>query len=96
MDRHATDTANTPAAVMQTSECLVSILYKCTVLHIEKWRTLDPGLRLPLLSVYSRFTNTGAEVLGVATLGPLLNIKCQFAQSGQRGAGTGSLLVSNG
>ena len=38
----------------------------------------------------------GAEVLGVATLGPLLNIKCQFAQSGQRGAGTGSLLVSNG
>ena len=35
-------------------------------------------------------------VLGVATLGPLLNIKCQFAQSGQRGAGTGSLLVSNG
>ena len=31
----------------------------------------------------------GAEVPGVATLGPLLNIKCQFAQSGQRGAARG-------
>ena len=76
---------------------IYSIPYKCTVLHIDKRWILDPGLHLPLLSVYySRFTNTGCWGAGCCNTGPSSEYKVSVCTVGSARGCAGSLLVSNG